>query len=132
MGGMATLEQTPDIKTRPESYFTLLRGEIHDLLKAEQQNRMDLGRLFRHLREERSNHKNGTYIKDLKRLHYSWKRADKLIKFYERELRVILAKNRKKAEWEKLFEKWGIEVVNALDKLFNAQENDKQIATAKL
>jgi hypothetical protein len=45
----------------------VLRKTLVDI----EQQEMDLGRMFRRLRQERSNHKTGSYVRDLKLLRVS-------------------------------------------------------------
>jgi hypothetical protein len=62
----------------------------------------------------------------------SWKKADRLIKFYERELRIMVAKRRLKSKVSVQLAAWGIEDEQALDQKLNSQAEDDLIAARKL
>lgn len=110
----------------------LARGEITLLLKAEKDCQFDLGRLFKTCRDKHARGRTGIYIKLLHQVKTSWKKADRLIKFYERELRVMVAKRRQKSKVSEQLASWGIEDVDALDRKLNSQEQDDLIVARKL
>jgi DNA polymerase III alpha subunit (gram-positive type) len=122
----------PTIDEKLEAQLALLRGEITQLLKTEKDCQFDLGRLFKNLRDEHARGRSGIYIKLLAKVKTSWKKADRLIKFYERELRVMVAKRKHKTKWAAQLAAWGIEDVDALDRKFNSQAQDDIIATRKI
>jgi hypothetical protein len=71
--------------------LAVFRGEITEKLKSERDCQFDLGRLFKTVRDKHARGRTGTYIKLLHQVKTSWKKADRLIKFYERELRIMVA-----------------------------------------
>jgi hypothetical protein len=112
--------------------LAFLRGEVTELLKVEKDCDFDLGRLFKQCRDQYARGRTGIYIKFLKGVKTSWKKADRLIKFYERELRVIVAKRNHKVKWAGQLKAWDIEDVDALDRKANSQAQDDITAMRKI
>jgi hypothetical protein len=112
--------------------LAFLRGEVTELLRVEKDCDFDLGRLFKQCRDQYARGRTGIYMKFLQGVKTSWKKADRLIRFYERELRVIVAKRNHKVKWAAQLKAWGIEDEDALDRKANSQAQDDIIAMRKV
>ena len=115
-------------KPLPDIHFHLLKSEIRYLWRAGRESRYELGKKCKQLQDERAHGKNGTYMRDLAELKIPYHTAQRAIKFYVRAHNVWQAKVLQNAKDKKWFAEMGIEDVDELDRLREAQQADARLA----
>lgn len=115
-------------KPLPEIHFHILKSEIRGLWREGRKNRYELGKKCKQLQDERAHAKNGTYMRDLAEMRIPYHTAQRAIKFYVRAKKVWKAKLLQLAKDKKWLDEMGIQDVDELDRLEEAQQADARLA----
>jgi len=115
-------------KPLPEIHFQILKGEIRWLWREGRNNRYAFGKKCKQLQDERAHAKTGTYMRDLAEIKIPYHTAQRAIKFYVRAHKVWQAKLLQLAKDKKWLNEMGIEDVDELDRLEEAQQADARLA----
>jgi hypothetical protein len=115
-------------KPLPEIHFHILKSEIRGLWREGRKNRYELGKKCKQLQDERAHAKNGTYMRDLAEMRIPYHTAQRAIKFYARAKKVWKTKLLQLAKDKKWLDEMGIEDVDELDRLEDAQQADARLA----
>jgi viroplasmin and RNaseH domain-containing protein len=115
-------------KPLPEIHFHILKGELRWLWSEGRKNRYEFGKKCKQLQDARAHAKNGTYMRDLAELRIPYHTAQRAIKFYLRVKKATKAKLLQIAKDKEWFTAMGIEDVDELDRLQEAQQADSKLA----
>ncbi|MGO8794778.1 MAG: hypothetical protein ACLQLC_08155 [Candidatus Sulfotelmatobacter sp.] len=119
------------VKSLPDSHFDLLKNEIRYLDKLGKENKFRLGQKLARLKADRCQHRVGSYVRDVHEMKIGgYKRAERLIKFYER-VKQIMKANAEQAKKDKAQAAkvgWMWESVEDWERSLEAQGNDRKLA----